>query len=767
MLSPDIHVPATSERADEILRADQARIYRRTDRLFAVLMVLEWLAAIVAAFWISPRAWSGTSSQIHPHVWAAIVMGGAIIALPLLLIWRKPGEALTRHAIAIAQALWSALLIHLTGGRIETHFHVFGSLALLAFYRDWRVLISNSVVVAIDHYARGVYWPQSIYGVLVASQWRWIEHAGWVVFEDIFLLIACHQSIREMKAIAERQALIEESHDLVEKEVQDRTAELRESEERLMESEMRTRAIVESAADGIITIDESGTILSFNPAAEQMFGFSAVDLVGKSIRLLMPDPYAQEHNRYLDRCRRAQGMISFNQEVRGKRRDGVIFPMEIAVGEVRIGNRRMYTGIVRDITERKRTEEMLQRAKEAAEAAREAKSHFLANMSHEIRTPMTAILGYTDILRESAEFANAGDVTRNAVETIKRNGDHLLSIINDILDYSKIEARRLTVEKIPVSPTAIVEEVITMFRPAAAFKGLNLGVEFEGALPETIQTDPTRMRQILINLVGNAVKFTERGGVRVVVRLARAEAGRAFLRMDVTDTGMGISAGDMARLFSAFTQGDSSTTRRFGGTGLGLTISRHLAEMLGGGICVASRVGEGSIFHVDIDAGCLDGVRFLDPRQEALSPLPEPTSREPSPTPLRCRILLAEDGLDNQQLIQFHLERAGATVELADNGEIALEKVCAAMNAGQPHDLVLMDMQMPVLDGYEATRLLREGGFQGPIIALTANAMPGDKQKCLDHGCDDYASKPIQRKELLAQIHRLLCIFADRSNQPS
>ncbi|MFO0945954.1 MAG: PAS domain S-box protein [Planctomycetota bacterium] len=363
MYSRDPSLEPLAARAEDIRRADQRRIHRRTDRLFAVLMVLEWLSAVVAALWISPRTWSGASSQTHPHVWAAVFIGGLLLSLPLFLVWRRPGETVTRHAIAIAQALWSALLIHLTGGRIETHFHVFGSLALLAFYRDWRVLISNSIVVALDHFFRGVYWPESIYGVLVANQWRWLEHTGWVVFEDLFLVIACMQSVREMKTIAERQAQLERTNDLVERKVQERTAELRSSEERLMESEMRMRAIVESAADGIITIDEVGHILSFNPAAEQIFGYSAGELLGNAMGILMPDPFAREHKRYLERCRRTSAMIAFNQEVSGKRHDGTVFPMEIAVGEVRIGARRMYVGIVRDITERKRTEEMLQRAR--------------------------------------------------------------------------------------------------------------------------------------------------------------------------------------------------------------------------------------------------------------------------------------------------------------------------------------------------------------------------------------------------------------------
>jgi signal transduction histidine kinase/ActR/RegA family two-component response regulator len=391
-----------------------------------------------------------------------------------------------------------------------------------------------------------------------------------------------------------------------------------------------------------------------------------------------------------------------------------------------------------------------------ADAATQAKSEFLANMSHEIRTPMTAILGFTDLLLGSIE----GTEEIEAATTIKRNAGYLLEIINDILDLSKIESGKLVLETVECSPCQILAEIASLMRVRADAKGLALDLEFAGPMPERIRTDPTRLKQALLNLVGNAVKFTEFGRVRIVARMVDSEQGRGQLRIDVVDTGIGITAEQTSRLFEPFTQADASTTRQFGGSGLGLAISKRLIGALGGAIMVQGTPGRGSTFSVTIDGRPPEGAGWPEATSEswmAAAECDKKLGSEPSlQGRLDCRILLAEDGPDNQRLIAFVLKKAGAEVVLVDNGQAAYEAAMTAEREGNPFDVILMDMQMPVLDGYAAVRKLRKQGYRGPILALTAHAMRGDREKCLAAGCDDYTSKPIDRGRLLALVQDYL-----------
>ncbi len=379
------------------------------------------------------------------------------------------------------------------------------------------------------------------------------------------------------------------------------------------------------------------------------------------------------------------------------------------------------------------------------------KSEFLANMSHEIRTPMTAVLGYADLLLD-LDLSPTDRVSY--IQTIRRNGEHLLAVLNDILDLSKIEAGKMTFETAPCSPAQIAVDVASLMRVRAHAKALQFELHFESAVPETIHSDPTRLRQILMNLVGNAIKFTQSGRVSLAVSCAAP-----WLRFRIRDEGIGMAPEQLSRLFQPFAQADSSTTRRFGGSGLGLVICRRLAEMLGGTIAVESELGRGSTFTVELDVGSLQGIAMLADMSEACSPeTVTSTTRRPAPVQSRLagRVLLAEDGADNQVLVSTLLRRAGAEVEIVENGKLAVERALAARDEGRPFGVVLMDMQMPELDGYGATATLRGRGYSAPIVALTAHAMAWDRDRCIAAGCTDYLTKPIQRETLIATVAHFL-----------
>jgi len=525
-------------------------------------------------------------------------------------------------------------------------------------------------------------------------------------------------------------------------------------------SEALTRGILESMRDAILVVRTDGTVAFHNGAACELFRADTHALSRLGLSQLLP-----ELERAAAEISDGDAAESYRRraslELAAKTKDGETVHVAVTIGAFTLGGVELRTVVLRNIERRRREEQRLrgyaraleransdlERARRKAERAAAAKTEFLANMSHEIRTPMTAILGFTDILLEDGA---ASAVERfEALRTIRRNGAYLLEILNDILDFSKIEANRLEIELLPCSPRRITADVAELLRPRADAKGVALRVAIDDTVPEKLMSDPVRLRQILLNLIGNAVKFTPTGHVQISLRFDRLDQTIEF---DVEDTGIGIASDVLSQVFEPFLQGDSSMTRRFGGTGLGLAITKRLVERLGGAVTATSVVGRGSTFRVRLPAQLIDA--------DAVGP-EEPDT--PSTAGFRAalrelrshgRVLVVEDGPDNQRVIRHVLERAGYEVTIAENGLVGVELALAAADEGTPFSVVLMDVQMPVLDGYAATRQLRERGYTGPIIALTAHALPSERQRCLEAGCDAFATKPLERLALLETIAR-------------
>ena len=523
----------------------------------------------------------------------------------------------------------------------------------------------------------------------------------------------------------------------------------------LRESEMRKRAIFEAAMDCIIFTNEAGKIVEFNHASELAFGYLRQEVIGKDlIDVFVPPELRDRQRTNLERYMGAGelgSMLGRRLETSMIRKNGDPFLAEMTMQPIPLTQGEAgFAVFVRDITVVKRAEEQLIHAKEAAESANRAKGAFLANMSHEIRTPMNAIIGMTELVLES----DLDEEQRDYLQTVLESSNSLLALLNDVLDFSKIESGRVDLEQIEFNLRHCVEESIRSFVYRAKQKALGLSYEVSLDTPDWFIGDPLRLRQVLVNLVSNAIKFTDVGRISVRVQTVSTIEHTAVLRFEVADTGIGIPAGKRRKIFEEFEQADSSTKRRYGGTGLGLAICSRLVELMQGEIGVASEEGQGSTFFFTVSLG-------LPPNRprasEAISPAPVVLSagndEGASPGELPgLRILLAEDSPANQKLALGLLKKRGHTVVVANNGKEAVDAFLT-----QPFDLILMDVQMPDMDGFEATVAIRaaERDSHIPIVAMTAHAMRGDQERCLETGMDAYLAKPIRAQDLFEVVNRI------------
>ncbi|MFN0138148.1 MAG: PAS domain S-box protein [Phycisphaerae bacterium] len=564
----------------------------------------------------------------------------------------------------------------------------------------------------------------------------------------------------------------------------------REIEETLRKSEERLALALHGSSDGLWDWRVYTDQLYMSPVFKTLLGFAPDELPDSFETfgaLIHPDDLAGAMEALWNHVASA---APFDIEVRLNLRAGGAQWFRLRGQAVRdaSGRATRMAGALTDIRDQKRTESALYESRDLAErtqaelqsaiaqleqavshanwmtaqaeVANQAKSDFLANMSHEIRTPLTAIRGFAELLSESSSNAQ---IRNDAVQTIRRNVDHLLAILNDILDLSKVESGRMSVDPTTCDPIELLDDLTRLMEIPAQSKGITFEVALRTPIPATIETDALRVRQIAMNLIGNAVKFTHEGGVRLDVGM-ESTGEQSRLTFDVRDSGMGMTREQADRLFEPFTQADNSMSRRFGGTGLGLTLSRRLARLLGGDVeIVESTPGKGTLVRATIAIGDVSQTPLV---HELARKRTSPSSSETSGTHFvseGLRVLLAEDGPDNQRLLRTILQKAGATIEIVDDGRQAVDAALAADEQGRPFDVVLMDMQMPVLDGYSATRELRDRNYGRPIIALTAHAMADDRKKCLDAGCDDFLTKPIDRRLLIRICSRWAAAASGKS----
>jgi len=516
----------------------------------------------------------------------------------------------------------------------------------------------------------------------------------------------------------------------------------------LKNSEEKANQLINTTMDGVITLDKEQNIVMFNPAAENMFGYEAKEVVNQSLDVLIPEKYRKKQPgkiNLFDDNQEAFSPMKGKKIISGRRSSGESFPVETSLSKMEINGEIFFNAIIRDVTIQAQAKKELIEAKQLAEDSKELQARFLSNMSHEIRTPMNGILGITRVLQKSKMDAEQ----QKYLDAIKKSADNLMVIINDILDFSKIEAGKIVIEKTSFNIYDRLEVLKNLLQIKSSEKGVYFEINIEENIPEHIIGDPVRLNQILLNLAGNAIKFTEKGGVTLDVNVLSCENENISIQFEVHDTGIGIPKNRIKDIFSSFTQANSNTTRKFGGSGLGLTITKELIELQGGELKVESAEGIGSTFMFTIDYEIDVQEKMIDSTNNNL------VEKETLNDIGVINVLLVEDHDINQMLAIKVLKDWNINVDLAENGLEAVNMV----NSNN-YDIVLMDISMPIMDGYTATKRIREtlpspkNGI--PIVAMTASALIGENEKCFKAGMNDYVPKPFDADLLLLKIAKNL-----------
>jgi PAS domain S-box-containing protein len=732
---------ADSRRVAELFDEQQQNIIRHTSRLFSWLMIFQWFFAVGLALWLSPKTWAGMDSRIHPHVWFAIFLGGIITSLPVYMARKYPGDTLTRHTVAIGQMLMSGLLIHITGGRIETHFHVFGSLAILAFYRDWRVLVSASAVVYVDHLVRGFFWPESVYGVLQASIWRSFEHAGWVLFEVAFLIIAIRTSLSEMLLVAERQAKLEEMNEIIEKTVAERTAELtRENSER-RKSQAQLAQAQQIARLGSWEWDITKNKVSWSEETRRLYGWRPEDAefsMETCLDRVHPDDRQTVKDALAESLRTRQPFVSEHRAILPDGTQRIISGhAEVVLNES--GEPIKMIGTAQDVTDLKQTQQALRRSEDRLLQSQkmEAVGRLAGGVAHDFNNILTVIGGYCSM---SLQALDKSSPLQKNISEIQNASERAASLTRQLLAFSRKQVLQPRVLQL----NDVVHNMDKMLRRLIG-EDIELSIAFDSTLGR-IKADPGQLEQVIMNLGVNARDAMPRGGKLTIetsnvtvdhklkFRNRTLDTGE-YVLLAITDNGVGMNEEVKSHLFEPF-----FTTKGLGkGTGLGLATCYGIVSQSGGDI------------HVYSEPNCGTTFRIYFPRTDAL---PEAaTAADASDMPAGNEsILIVEDDPAVRRLAVVILGNCGYKIQESNNAFEALATIRRVPN----FDLVLTDVIMPQMSGKELsdkiktqcphTKILLMSGYTDDALA---------HHGVLDEGLR-FLEKPFSPTKLAKKVREVL-----------